>query len=68
MKLKIEISKTLEDWWVDDETARELTDTEILELVHEDIPALLDGALWNVKRLPTSYDELGPGELNDIDA
>ena len=48
--ITIRISKLLEDWWIDDETARTLSDKEILELIHEDLIALLDGATFEVVR------------------
>ena len=48
--MKIIIEKELEAWWVTSEDARGLSDKEIVELVNEDVCALLDDATWAVVR------------------
>ena len=48
--MKILIEKELEGWWITSEEARELSDKEIIELVNEDVCALLDKATWKVVR------------------
>ncbi len=48
MPIKIIIKKTLEPFWGADDP--EMDDAYIVELVNEDIAALLDGATWTVKR------------------
>jgi hypothetical protein len=50
MKITIKIFKQLEDWWIDDDQAREMSDAEIVTLLQEDVLSMLDGATWEVVR------------------
>ena len=65
--ITIRITKNLEDWWIGEEDAKTVSDQELIELVHEDLSALCEGATFEVIR-KRGYDDLSPGELNDIDA
>ena len=48
--MKVTVEKELEGWWADAEDYTQLTDDEVLELIHEDVPAFLDGASWKLER------------------
>lgn len=50
MTITVTVSKTLDDTWADEATLANLTDGEILALVHEDLAAFVDGACWTVDR------------------
>lgn len=52
MPITIQISAPMEEFWADEETLNELSDKEVLELVREDITALLEKAKWAVVRSP----------------
>lgn len=48
--MKIFIEKELESWWATKEELEEMDDTQIIELLQEDVVAFLDGAMWTVQR------------------
>ena len=48
--IRILIEATLGEIWIEPECEGELSDAEFLELVNEDIPSLLENALWRVVR------------------
>ena len=50
MPITIIIRKTLDDIWGTDEEFATLTDADIIELLHEDLLSLLDGAKFEVSR------------------
>ena len=52
MKIHITITQTIETdsvWFTADDAAVR-TDDEIVALLQEDIPAVLDGAAWEIRR------------------
>ena len=53
MAVTIIVTKELDGHWATDEEFNELTDEQIIELLYEDIADFLDGAIWEVKRVPT---------------
>lgn len=57
MKIRVAIEKTLEDWWgIDDllqdmsEASKEEQDQAIIELLREDLIAVIDDASWTIAR------------------
>jgi hypothetical protein len=48
--MKIIIEKLLDDSWATDDEFRVLTDSEIVELLQEDLSELIDGATWRIER------------------
>lgn len=52
MLLKVSIVKTLDLWWIDDETAQDLPDDHLVKLARETISAFLEeDAEWSVERI-----------------
>jgi hypothetical protein len=50
MPITITISKTLDDLYTTEEQFQEMSDSEIIELVKEDLTEFVDGAGWSVDR------------------
>jgi hypothetical protein len=63
MPIKIIITKTLEDWWGADEALADGGETALLELLHEDILALIENASWTIEIEKQSKD---PEQLRDF--
>jgi hypothetical protein len=49
-QVTVTITKVLDDFWMSEAEAREFSDDYIIELVHEDIHTLVEGAKFTVKR------------------
>ena len=56
--MRIVITKELEPYWGTPSDLKGLTDQAVVEMLQEDLPALVDGARWEVKR---SVEEGGDG-------
>jgi hypothetical protein len=51
--MRVTITKELEDWWADPEDWATMTDDEVLELMREDVLAVIEDATWTVERTPS---------------
>lgn len=51
MKVTVVASLELDGIWATEQELRDLSDEEIIDLIHEDLGAFLDGATWGVTRL-----------------
>jgi hypothetical protein len=58
MPIKVTIIKTLEDWWGAEEALADGGTEAVLELMREDIYAVVEGAAWTI----TQTTEAGEGE------
>jgi hypothetical protein len=50
MKVKVSLTKTLDDSWATEEELKELSDEEILELIQEDVISFVENAEWKIER------------------
>jgi hypothetical protein len=48
--IEVKVTKILEDWWISEEDAKELTDEEIVELIQEDISSFMENVDWKINR------------------
>jgi hypothetical protein len=56
MPITVTISKTLDDIYATEEQLQEMSDSEIIELVKEDLTYFVDGASWTVDRTETKKE------------
>ena len=57
--MTVTITKTLDDNWATPEQFASMCDAQIIAMIQEDISAFLDGACWEVERLPEETVQRG---------
>jgi len=50
MKIRVIVTKVLDDLWGTEEELAEFSDGEIIEVIQEDLCAFIDEADWKVER------------------
>jgi hypothetical protein len=50
MRVSVTVTKELEDFWATEEQFASMSDAQVIELIQEDVTALLEGASWTVTR------------------
>jgi len=59
MSITIRIEKALEPWWGTDEELATLDDTQLIDLLQEDLLAVIEDATWEVIRTDAAADGSG---------
>jgi hypothetical protein len=47
--IKVTMTKQLVDWWISDDDAKDCPRQVFLEMLLEDLPALVNNATWEIK-------------------